>query len=268
MKLGLSTASFFSKYTTEDSLKIIKDFGLTVCEAFLTTRSEYSSNYTKMLSKKALQVGIEIYSIHALSMQFEPELFNRVNRTFEDAMTYFNLIAEAASKTGAKCYTFHGPAKLKRKPYKLDYEYIGNRIEHLNNILKLKTDYNCEITYENVHWAYFDEPRFYEKIREYTNVSCCLDIKQAFQSNISLDDYIESMKTGLKNIHICDFTDKGELRLPGQGSFDFVYFFKKLKNINYDGPIMLELYPNNYNNLDEINNSIEYLNKCLNIACK
>ncbi|HHX48946.1 MAG TPA: sugar phosphate isomerase/epimerase [Clostridiales bacterium] len=268
MQLGISTASFFSKYTTEDTFQIISDLGLNVCELFLTTKYEYNPKFIDLIVEKSNLFNIDIYSLHALGTQFEPELFNKVKRTFDDALEYFKLIANAAKKTQAKYYTFHGPMKLKKKTYHLDYQYLGERITLLNNIIKDITLNKCEIAYENVHWTYFDNPNFYTTLRKNCNVSCCLDIKQAFQSKISVYDYIESMKDGLKNIHICDYNDDGELKLPGEGIFDFVSFFEFLYSIQYKGPIILELYAYNYSNINEIGKSLEYLKKCLEIAGK
>lgn len=268
MQLGISTASFFSKYTTEDSLQIIKDFGLEACELFLTTKYEYNPNFVDIIAEKASLLNLDIYSIHALSMQFEPELFNKVARTFNDALECFKLIANAAKMTQAKYYTFHGPAKLKRKPYTLDYEYLGQRVSLLNSIIKEITSNKCKLAYENVHWTYFDNPNFFTLLKKNCDIDCCLDIKQAFQSKISVYEYIESMKDNLKNIHICDYTNEGDLKLPGKGIFDFISFFKKLNEIKYNGPIMLELYPYNYSNLNEIAESLEYLKQCFKIANK
>jgi len=44
---------------------------------------------------------------------------------------------------------------------------------------------------------------------------------------------------------------------------DFVDLFRKLLEIGYDGPLLMELYARNYDNFDQVKRSYEYLQKCV-----
>lgn len=106
IKIGMSTATFFSKSQTEDAVGLIQSMGVEVCEIFLTTFSEYRREFIDLLLPR-IGPGLEVHSIHTLNQQFEPELFNKVRRTREDAEVFFRECAEAAVRLNARSYTFH-----------------------------------------------------------------------------------------------------------------------------------------------------------------
>ncbi|MFA6765988.1 MAG: sugar phosphate isomerase/epimerase, partial [Clostridia bacterium] len=83
MKIGISTASFFSKEATEDTFQIIEEMGIQTCEVFLTTFMEYEPEFIQQLKEK--KNSVDVYSVHTLNVQFEPELFNIVKRTRDDS---------------------------------------------------------------------------------------------------------------------------------------------------------------------------------------
>ena len=265
MKIGISTASFFTRSETEDTLNLIQDMGFEVCEVFLTTFREYRKEFVDMLAERRKK--IKIYSVHTLNQQFEPELFNKWQRTREDAEEFFREIIYACKTLDADYYTFHGLPRLKRTPYFIDYPWIAQRLNELNAELA-NAGSHAKIAYENVHWTFFDNPDFLEKLSEYIDTPVTLDIKQAMQSKHPLDEYLKVMKGKLVNVHICDWHEDGKLAVPGKGIFDFTGFFRKLTEIGYDGPCLMELYAGTYNSYDEITESYEYLLNCLETAEK
>jgi sugar phosphate isomerase/epimerase len=167
----------------------------------------------------------------------------------------------AAKVLGAGSYTFHGPARLKRTPYVLDYDYLGERTQELCDTIK---EYGAELAYENVHWAFFNEPPFFiELSKRVPGLKACLDIKQAMQAKVDYIEYIKCMGDRLVNVHVCDYDADGTLKAPGKGTFDFVTFFKVLRDYGYDGPVMTELYSSNYKDYRDLGESIEYLKNCM-----
>lgn len=261
MQIGMSTASFFSKERTEEAVVQINKLNIPVCEIFLSTFYEYNDFFIdELLDKKG---ELQVYSVHTLNQQFEPELFNPVPRTCKDCEDIFRKVSQGAGRLGAKYYTFHGPAKFKKIKYILNYEKIGKRIEELNNIVKSESGGITQLTYENVHWTYFNEPEFITNIAPYTNVLTCLDIKQAMQSQIDVYEYIDKMGDRLANVHLCDYNEDGKLALPGKGIFDFTKLFYKLYKIGYKGDALIEVYPENYSTYDQLAACYEYLNECM-----
>lgn len=113
MELAISTACYFSKLFTEQSFVEVKKLGLTTCEVFLATFYEYESSFAEILKRESR--GLKVYSVHALTNQFEPELFNLSPRTRADAERLFDKVVSSGRTLGAKYYTFHGPTRLKKK---------------------------------------------------------------------------------------------------------------------------------------------------------
>jgi len=263
MQIGISTASFFTKETTEGAIPVIETIGAEVCEVFLSTFSEYKPEYVEALAK--VPKSVKIYSIHTLNQQFEPELFNPVAKTRQDCEFFFKQAAYGAKVLGAKYYTFHGPGRIKRIPYNIDFAKFGKRLAELDAML---AEYGggCRLSYENVHWAFFNYPEFFTQLRKYVKVKACLDIKQAMQSKISYFEYLDAIGDDLANVHLCDYNESGTLCLPGRGIVDFVELFKRILDTGYNGPAMIEVYANNFQECSEIKECYDYLNVCLDKA--
>ena len=254
MQLAISTATYFSKLFTEDSFKEIKKLNINTCEVFLATFSEYESQFCDILKEKSKDLNV--YSVHALTNQFEPELFNISPRTRGDAEKFFDKIMYIAKNLNAKYYTFHGPARLKKKKYTFDFEKIGKRFCELN---QRACKSNVKIAYENVHWTFFNEPDFLVQLNKYCKLNTVLDIKQAMQNKQDYNKFLDVMGDSLVNVHICDYDQNGKLCMPGRGIFDFKKMFNRLQTDGYEGPVTIELYADAYNSFAEIKESVDYL---------
>lgn len=260
LEIGISTASFFSKSQTEDTLLLLQKYRIPVVEVFLTTFCEYEKDFVDELKRR--KGNLNVYSVHTLNQQFEPELFNGWQRTRGDAEVFFRKICYAMQALDANYYTFHGPARLKRTPYNVNFERFGRRLDELDAIIN-EYKKGGRIVYENVHWTYFSYPEFFNEIKPFTDVRTCLDIKQAMQSKFSAYDYIDVMGDRLKNVHLCDYDKDGKLKACGDGIVDFVELFRYLMRKGYDGPLMMEIYPETYGDVSEAFKSYEYLSECL-----
>ncbi|NCA93466.1 sugar phosphate isomerase/epimerase, partial [bacterium] len=162
--------------------------------------------------------------------------------------------------------TFHGHARLKSKPYNVDWTRIGSRCAEINALCR---EYGISLSYENVHWALYNNPKFYRQLKEFApEVRTTLDIKQAMQSGISAYEYLDDMGDSLSTVHVCDYSEDGRLCVPGQGCFDFTRLFAELFRRGYDNPVLLELYSGDYKNFDEVKRGYEYLINCRDNALK
>ncbi len=254
MKIGVSTASYFGKMVTEDVYNELNRINVPVCETFLTTFMEYEPEFIAELLKR--KGNLEVYSVHALTNNFEPQLFNVADRTRNDALKYFDKMIDGANKLGAKVYTFHGGMKLK-KTSKCNLEIVGKYVEQLCNRASEK---GVTLAYENVHWAYYNYPDFITELIKFApSIHTCLDIKQAMQSGIGYEKYLEKMGDRLVNVHLCDYDSNGKLAVCGKGEVDFYELFCRLIDAGYDKTCIMEVYSNDYNSFDEIKEGYEYL---------
>lgn len=257
MIFGMSTACFFPKVFLEDSIDIMGSMQIENIEIFFNCMSEYKMPFVKELKKRADGNGINIYSIHAFSIQFEPQLFTLHERARREAEDIYKQVIEAAAELGAGVYVFHGPPNLKRmKKTILNYKHIANTIGPLADIAKA---HGVKLAWENVHWCWYSQPEFADnvlKLPGMENLYFTLDIKQAALSGFPPEEYLKSAAGKLANVHICDciFSEEhgGVPVLPFKGGIDFESFKRELDKTGYDGGMILEVYSSNYSDHVEL----------------
>ena len=262
METGISTASFFPRLYTEDALARIAELGAKVSEVFFASRCEYTRDFGNvLLSRLAHAEDMRVHSVHALTNQFEPELYSLNDRAYGDAVSTFESVCKVAEQIGARNYTFHGATMLKKAvKYSFNYDLISERV---NILCDLAEKYGVTLCYENVHWAYFCNPGFFNEIKDRCpKLGATLDVKQAMQSEISWKEYLASMKGRLKTVHLCDYDDNGNLCLPGRGTFDFVSLYCALAEAGFDGPCLMEVYTKSYKDESELKRAFEFLKEC------
>lgn len=262
METGISTASFFPRLYTEDALSETAKLGAHVSEVFFASRCEYTQKFAEALKQRLEDAdGMRVHSVHALTNQFEPELYSLNSRAYGDALETFESVLKVAEQIGAHNYTFHGATMLKKAvKYSFNYDLISERV---NVLCDLAEKYGVTLCYENVHWAYFCNPAFFSAIRDRCpKLGATLDIKQAMQSEISWREYLGVMKGRLKTVHLCDYDDNGNLCLPGKGSFDFVALYRALEEAGFDGPCIMEVYTKSYREESELKQAFEFLKEC------
>ena len=92
-----------------------------------------------------------------------------------------------------------------------------------------------------------------------------LDIKQAAQAGFAPSEFIKQMGRRLANVHVCDYSISKSIgvvpKLPFIGDMDFDVFKDALKEAEYDGPVMLEVYNNNYSDYAELKDSYNKVRK-------
>ena len=232
--------------------------GAKVSEVFFATHSEYTRGFAAVVKERADRGGVRINSVHALTNQFEPELFGKGVRAHEDAITTFTRVCEAGQVLGAKYYVFHGATRLKPAvKYVFDFGFISSRV---NKICAIAQSHGITLTYENVHWAYFSEPSYFEKLAPLCpDLGATLDIKQARQSGRDWREYIDAMGDRLRNVHISDCDAEGNIKLVGRGVFPFPELVGRLHTAGYDGPVMIEQYAGDYDNFEQVADSVKYI---------
>ncbi|MBO4323381.1 MAG: sugar phosphate isomerase/epimerase, partial [Clostridia bacterium] len=91
------------------------------------------------------------------------------------------------------------------------------------------------------------------------NLRATLDIKQARISGYGVYDYIEEMKGRINTVHVSDVDPSGKRALPGKGITDFYRLFSVLKDAGFDGGALIEVYKDDYKDMEELKESLEYL---------
>lgn len=257
MQIGISTASLFGRLYNEDAIVKLSELGAKTCEVFLETYSEYTEDYAEFLKSRKSQ-SLKVHSIHTLNTHFEPQLFSPCERTRIDAINIFENCLKAGKILGASYYTLHGKARLKKSTVFNNYEEISF---YMNALTKLAKKYDMGVCLENVEWAYYGKPGFFSQIKKNSpDLYSCLDVKQARESGYDYTLYLEEMASSLKTVHLSDVDEFGRVAIPSKkGCFDFEELFKKLAYSGFNGDCQIEIYKENFKDISELKNSLEYL---------
>lgn len=258
MQVGISTASLFQRKHTEEAIEFLAKNNVPCAEVFLESYCEYKAEYGDLL--KRMKGEMPVHSLHVLTTQFEPQLYSLNDRAKKDSFELLDSAMQVANKIGAKYYTFHGGARFKKTPFTIDYERVGKITQE---IVEVCSKHGVTLAYENVHWGYYNYIGFFENVKKYAKgLKATLDIKQARQSGISYQDFINEMGEDIVTVHLSDVNENGKMCLPGKGVTDFSDLFSRLNDAGFDGALILEVYKNDFETYEELFSSLEYI-KCL-----
>lgn len=253
MKIGVSTASFFPREECENAIDKIKKCGAECAEIFLGTYYEYRPEYAR--SHRERFSDIPISAVHALSGNFEPQLFSPSRRVRGDAFYWLDQLMRSAQLLGTDKYTFHGYISRCSGEENID-EVSGL----LNAVCEFCAHYQVTVCLENVSWCTYNRPGLFKKFKERCpQLAAVLDLKQARRSGYPINMYIEDMAGAISHVHLSDVDKDGHICLPGRGIYDFAEIFKRLHGVGFDGDAVIEVYGDNYGDYEEIARSVEFL---------
>jgi sugar phosphate isomerase/epimerase len=262
MRAGVSTASLFLRENTEDALPLLEELGVKTAEVFLTSFSEYGYPFADVLKER--KGNLHINSVHDLNTGFEPQLFAAHPRVRADAFAWLEKVLQSANALDAPYYTFHGTARVKRATRMPGADNFPKMIEGFARILDLCRVHGVTLCLENVEWATYNRPSVFTTLaQELPELRGVLDIKQARISGYPYEEYLTEMGNRLAYAHLSDIDDQGKMCLPGQGCFDFDTLVKQLKDVGFDGALLLEVYAENFTDPVELKQSCDYVDELL-----
>ena len=267
MIVGVSTASIFNKAMVEDIPAMLSPMGCRVIEVFLNTFSEYRPEFVRLLRRRIEDAGLEAYSVHPMSNQFEAQLFSIHPRQKADAFYVYREALNAGRLLGATHYVMHGSPHLGGTAKNLEMERITPIFEEL---LDVAAEYGITLCLENVSWCFFHAPAFGAELKRRLGdhrLKFVLDIKQAIRSGEDPLAFVEAVGEDLENWHLCDYAfdkeGKLSLQMPGRGQCDFKALGTAMANKGYAGPAFVEVYSDMYAGFDELKSSFEYVRSVL-----
>jgi len=250
MEVGISTASYFNKLQIDDAVLDIGAHHVPQCEVFLNTFSEYEPAFVDMLAGRMRSVGLKAFSIHPMSMQYEPQLFSVHTRQRDDAWKLFERVLGDGKTLGATHYVMHGPARLFGGVKNIGLSRIAPILVELADMAR---GYGIQLTLENVSWCIFNRPDFGARLLDEIGTEplrFTLDVKQAVRSGYDPVDYVKTVGDYIVNVHLCDATRLPNVTtrydMPGFGEYNFHKMFASLAEHNYRGPAFIEVYSDMY----------------------
>ena len=74
---------------------------------------------------------------------------------------------------------------------------------------------------------------------------------------------MQEMGERLAYAHISDIDERGKMCLPGKGVFDFDKFIRQLKDVGFDGALIVEVYEKDYQDEKELKIACEHVDEIL-----
>lgn len=237
-------------------------FGVKNAEIFLTTYSEYDSDFARLLAER--KGNIAVNSVHILNTQFEPQLFNAHPRAKKDAFDWLDKVLQCAQILGAPYYTFHGTARVKRASRLGDKDDFVKMAAGFREIVSACRSRGVSLCLENVEWSTYNRVGVFGRLKkEVPALKGVLDIKQARISEYPYEEYLKEMGENLAYVHVSDIDERGRMCLPGKGTFDFGTLIKRLGDVGFDGAILIEAYTGDYGEETELKTACDYLGELL-----
>ncbi len=262
MQVGVSTASLFLRRENEDALRFLHSQGVSCAEVFLTTYRQYNADYGQKLVKA--KGDLSVNSVHDLTSQFEPQLFSAHQGVREDSYEMLAGVLEVAKLLQAPYYSFHGMTRAKRAERVYANDNFPKMIDNFQTLSHFCRERGVTLCLENVEWSTYNRPGVFELLsREIPEMRGVLDIKQARLSEYPYQQYLEEMGSKLAYVHLSDVDEQGKMCLPGKGLFDFKELLRRLRDVGFDGALLIEAYAGDYKEEEELKRSCEYLQSLL-----
>lgn len=261
MRIGVSTACFYPQ-PIEDILPILAELDVHAIEIFFNTESEFTRDFCRQIATQAEAFGMDIVSIHPYTSLMEGMLlFSDYTRRTEDGLLQYQRYLEYAGMLGARYLTFHGERNMGPPDTPAKWERKCRVYERLCAIGQA-----CGVTIaqENVNWCRSREPQYERTLSEaIPALRFTLDIKQANRAGQDWRDFLDAIGDRLVNIHINDFTATESCKLPGEGEMNYVDFYRRLRQLGYDGHTLIEVYRANFQQTEEMSRALQVLTQAL-----
>ncbi len=247
MNLGVSTACYYPM-ETELALEEACKTGAGHTEIFFNARSELKNSFIDILLDIKSRYGIQVDSIHpTMSLAESFMIFSAYDRRFYEAIDDFSRYSEIAARLGAKYIILHGG-----KPNGIlnDEEYCQRYMALKEATLKN----GVTLLQENVAKYRSGEIEFLRSMKEILgrDAEFCIDIKQAVRCGYNPMDLILEFFENTRHYHISDHSIASDCQLPLSGGFDFKGMFNLLKEKDFNGSCIIELYRSSYKEYPEI----------------
>lgn len=255
MRLGISTACYYPM-NTEDALAAVVEGGAPCTELFFNAPSELSPKYLGELQAILRGGGTTVTSVHPFTSAMEPMLFfGNYPRRFEDGLDYYKRYFDAAAQLGAGYCVLHG-AFAHHRVSPAQYLDSYGRLHLAAKACGVK------VAQENVGRCMSRNPQLFRQLRAaISDAAFVLDVKQTFRSDGSVGEFLAAMGPGLAHLHLSDANATADCLPVGEGFFDFLDFFKSLRQSGYSGDAVLELYRESYTETSQLWSSLGRLQK-------
>lgn len=254
MKIGVSTASLYPMHL-EDAFLELAQRGIKTIEVFANSTKEAHEPILSQLSEIQQKYCVDVTSLHPFSSPMESVfLFSSYDRRVEEMMEMYCGFFKSMQRLGAKIFVLHGAIKSS----KCSPEHY---LRQFRLLAEAGREYGITVAQENVHYCMSGSIDFLKRMKlelgEYARF--VLDLKQSRRNGDDPFDYLEALGGNIIHCHISDCGENGDCLPVGSGCFDFAEFFRRMSGSGYDGAYIVELYRQNYTDIDDLKASADRL---------
>lgn len=253
MNFGVSTACFYPM-DLEKTIILLGENNVKNIEIFFNTYSDLSSEFINRVINLTVQYDINVVSAHPFTCSFEPfMMFTNYERRFEDSLEMQKPYFEAMQKLNAKIYVFHGDRRESPMP---NEQYF----ERFSRLCDTAKPFGITVAQENVERCKSGSLDFLcEMVNYLDDVSIVFDNKQCFRSGIKQETFIEKLGKNIIHVHISDNDENSDCLAISKGNLDFSNLLNQLENKGFNKNVIVELYSNKIDSLNEIYDSYKKL---------
>lgn len=257
MEFGISTACFYPEDLLT-AMKSLAQYDIKCTEIFANTYSELSEIFAETIKRITEPKNIRITSVHPFTSGYEHILlFSDYYQRFRDSVEFYKNYFRFARRVGAKTVVLHGDKRFADSGGISDEEYF----ERYHILYRTAKAMGVSVGQENVNAFRSQNPDFIRKMRNYlgNEVDFVFDIKQAVRAGYSPYEMCEAMGNRIVHLHINDNTPQQDCMLPGYGNMDYQKILTQMKQQNFQGRAVIEVYHRHFESIGEIVRSYRYL---------
>ncbi len=253
MKIGISTATFYP-LETEQALTRAIELGASCVEIFFNAFCETKPEFVRQLGEQLQEHQVKLTSLHPFTSGMEPMFFfSNYPRRFSDGLELYRHYFEILAELGGRYIILHGHHN---KPGASMEQYV----ERYARLHELGRSFGLYIAQENVARCLSRDPELFRRIAQAVpDAKFTLDIKQAIRSGVTVEEMLDAMGEHLAHIHVSDNSPQCDCLPVGEGTMDFAAFFRRLRRMNYQGDMVLELYQDSYHHPSQLSRSLRRL---------
>ncbi|MBR2338724.1 MAG: sugar phosphate isomerase/epimerase [Clostridia bacterium] len=261
MEIGASTSNFYPA-PVETALDTVLAAGFSTVEIFLNAPSEREPAFVDELRRRADGAGAVVCALHPYSSFMEPYfLFSLYERRFTDMLEDYKHYFEAAARLGARYLVLHGDKVGGKLP-------VERSLERYERLYDLGATFGVRVAQENVVRYRSEELTYLRALRQQLGdkAAFVLDIKQTVRCSLPIEEVADAMGDRIVHVHVSDHTAARDCLPPGTGAFDYGRLFSLLRQRQYDGALILELYRDGFDSAEDLIQAAEFLKKYQNMV--
>ena len=254
MVIGASTSNFYPALL-EDALDTVLSLGFRDTEVFFNAASELDPSFVTELRRRVDDAGARVHAVHPHTSFMEPHfLFSPYARRADEMLDNYKRTFDAAARLGAKFLVLHGD----RLGGALTVEQSIERYERLYD---LGVTYGVRVAQENVVRFRSQDLDYIRALKEAlgSKAAFVLDIKQTVRCGVSVEAVAAAMGDAIVHVHASDHDAEHDCLPPSKGTFDYTRLFSLLRDIHYNGAVLIELYRHGFDDPQDLVTAAEYL---------